>query len=297
MKKVYLIDSENVNDSWVPLIALKEEELLVFYTSKSPHMSYDNLIKLKESSKKVKFIKCFEGTNALDFQLVSELGFRIRDMADCEYIIVTNDTGFDAVVRYWSEKKYSVRRVAAKFIKNELKCTAHTEDEKPVKESGRTPSEKPVKESDKAPLEKPVKESARTPLEKTEKQGDDKEEVLKLIACIGSDKNEELHNALVQIYGEKGKEIYQEIKSEPVPEDYKDWNDVKRFKTYCEIVLNNSGLEVEDSRKVSDYLYTIKDKGKNLNSFRAAILKKYKKDLGSKYYALFKVHIKRMNDL
>ena len=77
--KHYLIDSENVGDFWIPLLELPADraELIVFYTKNSPHMSYDSLIKLKESDRKVTFIKCYEGTNALDFQLCSELGFLI----------------------------------------------------------------------------------------------------------------------------------------------------------------------------------------------------------------------------
>ncbi|MCQ2558862.1 MAG: PIN domain-containing protein, partial [Oscillospiraceae bacterium] len=71
LKKYYLIDSENVGDSWISLLlsAAPEDEILVFYTLKSPHMSYKNLILLKQSPREVCFIECCEGANALDFQL------------------------------------------------------------------------------------------------------------------------------------------------------------------------------------------------------------------------------------
>ena len=114
--KHYLIDSENVGDFWIPLLELPADraELIVFYTKNSPHMSYDSLIKLKESDRKVTFIKCYEGTNALDFQLCSELGFLIAQNPGDEFIIVTNDTGYDAAVKYWRRKEYSVKRIAGK---------------------------------------------------------------------------------------------------------------------------------------------------------------------------------------
>lgn len=114
--KHYLIDSENVGDFWIPLLELPAEqaELVVFYTKNSPHMSYDSLIKLKESDRTVTFIKCYEGTNALDFQLCSELGFLIANNPGDEFIIVTNDTGYDAAVKYWRRKEYSVKRIAGK---------------------------------------------------------------------------------------------------------------------------------------------------------------------------------------
>ena len=116
MGKIYLVDSENVGDIWVPLLVSSQEddEVLVFYTTKSPHMNYENVRMLKETEKEADFIKCFEGSNALDFQLVSELGYRLRQNADREYVIVSNDTGFDAAVRYWSTRKMPVSRLSGK---------------------------------------------------------------------------------------------------------------------------------------------------------------------------------------
>ena len=116
MNKIYLIDSENVNDAWVNLLPGLEPEdrIIVFYTAKSPHMCYQNLITLIQNKKEIQFIECFEGNNALDFQLVSHLGFLLRDMPDFEYRIVTNDTGFDAIVKYWKKKDYHIMRMKGK---------------------------------------------------------------------------------------------------------------------------------------------------------------------------------------
>jgi hypothetical protein len=116
----YLIDSENVGDFWIPLLELPADksELIVFYTRNSPHMSYESLIRLKESDRTVTFIKCYEGTNALDFQLVSELGYLIGREEGDSFVIVTNDTGYDAAVKYWRRKKKSVKRITGKECKN-----------------------------------------------------------------------------------------------------------------------------------------------------------------------------------
>ena len=116
----YLIDSENVGDFWIPLLELPADksELIVFYTRNSPHMSYDSLIRLKESDRTVTFIKCYEGTNSLDFQLVSELGYLIGKNESGSFVIVTNDTGFDAAVKYWRRNKKSVKRITGKECKN-----------------------------------------------------------------------------------------------------------------------------------------------------------------------------------
>ena len=54
MGKIYLVDSENVGDIWVPLLVSSQEddEVLVFYTTKSPHMNYENVRMLKETERK-----------------------------------------------------------------------------------------------------------------------------------------------------------------------------------------------------------------------------------------------------
>ena len=74
----FLVDSENVNDNWLMLFDMADEddEIIVFYTKKSPHMSYMSVIRLMENNKiNIRFEESYEGTNALDFQLVSYMGY------------------------------------------------------------------------------------------------------------------------------------------------------------------------------------------------------------------------------
>lgn len=91
MKRIYLVDSENVGDIWVPLLVASQpdEEVIVFYTQKSPHMNYENVRLLKETEKEAEFIKCFEGSNALDFQLVTQLGYLLCENQANSYVIVS----------------------------------------------------------------------------------------------------------------------------------------------------------------------------------------------------------------
>ena len=160
----FLVDSENVNDNWLMLFDMADEddEIVVFYTKKSPHMSYMSVIRLIENNKiNIRFEECYEGTNALDFQLVSYMGYlmghndthsestcepasgntEIQDntkpykdnsstnpivtntadvsAASCadEYIIMSNDTGYDPAVRFWKDKGFAVRRFNVNFCK------------------------------------------------------------------------------------------------------------------------------------------------------------------------------------
>lgn len=140
----FLVDSENVNDNWLMLFDMADEndEIVVFYTKKSPHMSYMSVIRLMENNSiNVRFEECYEGTNALDFQLVSYMGYLmgrndthsesnssatpiVTDTADVsaascadEYIIMSNDTGYDPAVRFWKDKGFAVRRFNVNFCK------------------------------------------------------------------------------------------------------------------------------------------------------------------------------------
>ena len=163
----FLVDSENVNDNWLMLFDMADEddEIVVFYTKKSPHMSYMSVIRLIENNKiNIRFEECYEGTNALDFQLVSYMGYLMGDnnnhsestcepasgnteiqdntkpykdnssthpivantadvsAASCadEYIIMSNDTGYDPAVRFWKDKGYAVRRFNVNFCKQAI---------------------------------------------------------------------------------------------------------------------------------------------------------------------------------
>lgn len=122
MKRIYLVDSENVGDIWVPLLVASQpdEEVIVFYTQKSPHMNYENVRLLKETEKEAEFIKCFEGSNALDFQLVTQLGYLLCENQENSYVIVSNDTGFDAAVRYWKQRNMPVQRLSGKELNRRL---------------------------------------------------------------------------------------------------------------------------------------------------------------------------------
>lgn len=131
----FLVDSENVNDNWLMLFDMADEddEIVVFYTKKSPHMSYMSVIRLMENNKiNIRFEESYEGTNALDFQLVSYMGYLMGCGGACsenecdaasaetgadEYIIMSNDTGYDPAVRFWKDKGYAVRRFNVNFCK------------------------------------------------------------------------------------------------------------------------------------------------------------------------------------
>lgn len=294
MKKVYLVDSENVGDVWVPLLVSSQAEdvVLVFYTQKSPYMNYENVRLLKETEKEAVFIKCFEGSNALDFQLVTELGYRLRDASDCEYVIVSNDTGFDAAVRYWTAKKMAVSRLSGKECFRQV--TGKGQKIEPV-------AEEPVKkeQSEEAVIEpvSPIEEIQETPVIEVPVS---EESIRNLCKCISKDSLADFHNALVIFFGEeRGKSLYQEIKGNSELNAYwaglSESNQEEKFDIYCKMVFELSELANDYPEDFSAFLFKANVKRKNLNSLRAALQGHYGKEKGMKYYSLIKSHIKIMN--
>lgn len=366
MDRIFFIDSENIGDLWVNLLAGSEdnEEIIVFYTNKSPHMSYDNLRILKESPKIISFVKVCGGNNALDFQLVTELGYRLCNNSDAEFIIVTNDTGFDAVVRYWKSRDKNVIRITGNDCKNFIRTMTDTalaealvELEAPAKprqleaakvkliDKQKQVNKKVIKlgkaeekrepiilgklddeqEPDKAASEEAMavkgafqtenkSDSVVTAYDEEqaligdvqpqtpEKVKSDKEYALELLYCVGLERVPEWHNALVQIFGDKkGKELFAKIKSEKNKEDYilkhEALDKKQRFELYCSIIFEKCAASDKVPEGFSEYLYSISDKRKNLNSLRADLQARYGKEDGMKYYSIVKLHIKTLNKI
>ncbi|MCD7863329.1 MAG: PIN domain-containing protein [Lachnospiraceae bacterium] len=114
----YFIDSENVNEVWVNILnILKPEDLIfLFYTDNSAHISCAKAVELINiGAKQIRGIRCKEGNNGLDFQMVTQLGAVISKSPKREYILISNDNGFDAVVSYWKQKGYNIRREKSSF--------------------------------------------------------------------------------------------------------------------------------------------------------------------------------------
>ena len=452
--KHYLIDSENVGDFWIPLLELPADqaELIVFYTKNSPHMSYDSLIKLKESDRTVTFIKCYEGTNALDFQLCSELGYLIAVNKGDDFIIVTNDTGYDAAVKYWRHKEYSVKRIAGKDSRTggRRRSTARTdvagevsailnrlvrmpdaeekdaeedvkdavsavyeadvpedtyaepayeeeeetadyeetssedaedetedaaydpaEETDPYEDGSFEPEEEdsedgteeeepeegdlPEAEDDSVNEEEPDQEPLYTDADAaTEEDGEenaaaskayeaeneenapeeaqeagnglpsetetddagpiaqetaeapyfgaDPEEITVIVNCIGMENLAELHNQLIQFYGDSGKDIYLSIKSGALTIENQNWDKEDKFLYYSALIFRHSDepeeeLGEENIREFAEFILGAENKRRNLNSLRYALLKRYGKEKGRRYYFMLKPYVKALNQM
>ncbi len=111
-RKVYLVDTENVGSAWKELLPQKgsKDLIILFFTEHSPGISYYDLDIIRQYPSSFDMIECIPGKNGLDFQLVSYLGYLIKTAPKTDYVIVTNDTGYDSVVGFWNQREMSVVR-------------------------------------------------------------------------------------------------------------------------------------------------------------------------------------------
>ncbi len=143
--KVYLIDTENVKSEWKSVLDKlgKKDLLLIFYTENSPNVSFADFSNLVNYPFKYEMLPCFPGKNGLDFQLVTYLGYLLRKKPFREYVILSNDTGFDTVVYFWSGKGKKVSRLSTQALHGETeKQTQNTAVQKNRQFSGRQGNKK-----------------------------------------------------------------------------------------------------------------------------------------------------------
>ncbi|MDR0963995.1 MAG: hypothetical protein LBM60_05215 [Clostridium sp.] len=106
LKHIILVDYENVHTSGLKGIiqATSRDEIVIFYSD-----SHEKSIAfIRELCRDIQFAKIAKGgQNALDFQLSSYLGYRIHkaackeELSGTEFMIISKDTGFDSVVKFW----------------------------------------------------------------------------------------------------------------------------------------------------------------------------------------------------
>ena len=115
---IYLIDTENVRSIWTELLErlTDQDKVYVFYTMNSGNISYEQITGILQYGEHVELQECFTGKNGLDFQLISYLGYLIRGNENAEYNIVSDDSGFDAAVKFWKKKGINIARKSASDV-------------------------------------------------------------------------------------------------------------------------------------------------------------------------------------
>lgn len=103
----WLIDLENVPTKWELILPLCcEKDIVTLFVSS--HVGAMKLQPIAQASTRgviFRFVNCVVGTpNAMDFQLVAELGRLSVLEPDREFVVVSGDNGFRATVKYMEDR-------------------------------------------------------------------------------------------------------------------------------------------------------------------------------------------------
>ncbi len=268
--KVYLIDSENISDEWADILDRmgQQDAIFVFYTDKSAHISCQRVCKLmQQGAGRVWWIKCFEGNNALDFQLVSELGAMIGREAAFEYVIISKDNGYNSVVKYWNDRGITLSRQGAKWEEKEEK-----------KPESAVCSGAGTGEAEECGRKHPIKDGFTRELLKSVDIMDNTLLYAVLTAFEGQDAGAECYRQLRDM----GKENKEEIR-ELLLKDRQ-----KRGINYMRLLLGRNGMPAEDAEGL--YKNILEGSKKNKDKYRKALIGKYGQESGERYYRVTKAH-------
>jgi len=132
---IFLIDYENVSASGLDGLETRSsnDAIYIFYTENADRLTFDAHQRLLESAAKIYYVKVETGTkNALDFQLVTYLGYLIRENPAYSYYIISKDNGFDSVLHFWKKQNISLLRLPNLDVENT--CQAHDDLQKKLLE-------------------------------------------------------------------------------------------------------------------------------------------------------------------
>lgn len=183
----YLVDYKNVNQKGVngvyQLKLTENDSIIIYYSNSANSLTFELHNELMRTNAKIEYRKITsESKNALDFILVCDLGRFITQNPDEHFYIVSKDGDYDNVIKY---------------ITGHYKCSV--EKIKSISQNIIHPNN----------IKSDLPESTGNELNKLVKN----DEVKRVQATIDKYVTKSaIHNNLVKIFGERGKEIYENIK-------------------------------------------------------------------------------------
>lgn len=298
-KTIYFIDSENVNDNWIDTIPeiKKSDEIKVFYTEKSTNVSYEKFSKIADGGASLNWIKCFTGQNALDFQLVTDLGYSVAKGVKDTFVIISNDKGYDAVVNYWVVKGINISRVGVEMespkkqkrrVATKVKAVKKVALKKENKKQEEKKKETKKRESNK----QNSKEVANSPKSLWKRKPSSEMGYVEAVGrCISVKDLGNYHMVLTNLFGQEvGTKYYHMIKDDneikaKVSKTYIT-NREQRLDYLVRIFLSYNKKDFKDLQKI---LNVINDKKcDSLNNFYKLLTENFKEEKGRMYYNILK---------
>lgn len=311
-KNHYLIDSENINEDWVIIAQnIKENDrIVVFYTDKSCQLHCKNVAMLFEKCEgRISWIRCCTGKDALDFQLVSRLGYMISKNKNDSFVIVSNDTGYDPVIKHWQTEGCKISRMKRdelKALSPEKINNEETSENTKLKKDKNLKSEKSINKkvntTNKNNEKKRIKNNTNTEIVNNEKINISEkitsnlpmEAIRTAYKCFNYDVKTNLYDIMICTYGQgKTERYYSDYiryrgQFEKLSENYiKDRN--IRMKEYFNFALSSEGENSAASGRLTHWF--MKTSKETLSNLYHNALKEFGQADGQKYYRVIKKHL------
>jgi hypothetical protein len=115
MKRSFvLIDFENVQPANVPLLRGVDCKVMVFLGANQTRLPTHLVCELQSLGPNATYVRIDgSGRNALDFHIAFYLGELAAQHPDAEFHIISNDTGFDPLIRHMKSRKLDCQRLAS----------------------------------------------------------------------------------------------------------------------------------------------------------------------------------------
>ncbi|MEI6153936.1 MAG: PIN domain-containing protein [Deltaproteobacteria bacterium] len=114
MKRILLIDFENVQKLDFELIDLADTEIAIFVGKSQNRIPFPVVEKTQALGERVKWLKIAgDGKNNLDFHIAFELGRLCERLKkDIELIILSMDSGYDSLMKYINDSGVPIKRIS-----------------------------------------------------------------------------------------------------------------------------------------------------------------------------------------
>ena len=110
---LYMVDYENTGVRGIAGIEglRSTDRLIILYGPKTGSVPFEDMVKMTSSPAAVEFVRTTKtAKNYLDFQLTTYIGYLIAQRSAEKYYIISRDSGFDAVLDFWSERGIQIER-------------------------------------------------------------------------------------------------------------------------------------------------------------------------------------------
>lgn len=225
IKRTYLVDSENVSFSWKQIITDNPaDEIIVLYTEHTPKLTYADVSKIVDRKCSIRFEQVISGkepgTNALDFQLVSILGWLINEHPEREYVIAARDKGYDPAIGYWRSKGINVSKlpmVNRDLPEGTTAFSSLSEEEKQkvrdacinyTEKAFHTPTAAAGKENGGKKFDRMIFLQKKLPGRKKEVY----ENIIKIIDARGPEDTGKIYADFIDVFGHNGVILYNKLK-------------------------------------------------------------------------------------